>query len=207
MNRMSLRNYQGIVEVQDFRKTTDRFRGIYDIYLDLIKKSRKITTCNRLDLEPLRFWPIMHRNLPGHSRKGPKEVLIISRVDDRRSLEFPNIIATGAFRLVHKGWSCVSCSNTTYHMAILPFLVYLWFWSCVDGSRRELLSSVLHQLVGVWGPRKWSQKLLFSLLCAVKCSPSKQNCLSVFLLCQIRSVRTSRDWQDLVTVCGGISLL
>ena len=57
---------QGEFEDQDFRKTTDRFRGIYDIYLNLIKKSRKITTRNRLVLEPLRFWPVT-----GYAQKSP----------------------------------------------------------------------------------------------------------------------------------------
>ena len=110
------------------------------MYLESIKKTRTITACNWLGLETLRFWPVMHRNLSGHWRKGPKEVLIISRVDDRLTLELPNS-SIGAFRSAHKGWSCVSCSDTIYHMVILPFLVYLWFWSCVDGSRREPLSS------------------------------------------------------------------
>ena len=29
------------------------------MYLKLMKKNQKITTCNRLDLEALGFWPIM----------------------------------------------------------------------------------------------------------------------------------------------------
>jgi hypothetical protein len=39
------------VEVQDFREFTDHFRGIYRIYLKLMKENRKMSTCNRLDLE------------------------------------------------------------------------------------------------------------------------------------------------------------
>ena len=39
------------VEVQDFRKLTDHFRGIYRIYLNLIKKIRKMSTYNWMDLE------------------------------------------------------------------------------------------------------------------------------------------------------------
>ena len=36
------------------------------IYLKLIKKNQKITTCNQLDLETLGSWPIMPKNLFGH---------------------------------------------------------------------------------------------------------------------------------------------
>ena len=39
------------VEVQDCRKITDLFR----VHLKLIKKTRKITTCNQLDLKTLEF--------------------------------------------------------------------------------------------------------------------------------------------------------
>jgi hypothetical protein len=39
------------VEVQDFRKFPDHFIGIYRIFLKLMKKTRKMSTCNRLDLE------------------------------------------------------------------------------------------------------------------------------------------------------------
>ena len=41
------------VEVQDWRKFTDHFRGIYRIYIQLMKKNRKLSTCNRLDLKTL----------------------------------------------------------------------------------------------------------------------------------------------------------
>ena len=37
------------VEVQDCRKSTDHFQGIYRIYPNLIKKNRSMSTCNRLD--------------------------------------------------------------------------------------------------------------------------------------------------------------
>ena len=40
-----------LVEVHDFRKITDFFRGIYGIHFEFIKEIRKITTCNWLDLE------------------------------------------------------------------------------------------------------------------------------------------------------------
>ena len=41
-----------IVVVQNFKKFTDRFKGIHDgIYLTSTKENLKTTTCNRLDLE------------------------------------------------------------------------------------------------------------------------------------------------------------
>ena len=42
------------------------FRGICRMNLKSVKKNRKITTCNRLDLETLGFWLIMPKILPGH---------------------------------------------------------------------------------------------------------------------------------------------
>ena len=55
-----------LVDVQDFRKGPDRFRGIYCLHLKLMKKNQKMSTCNQLDLETLGYWPIMHISLPGH---------------------------------------------------------------------------------------------------------------------------------------------
>ena len=43
------------IEVQDFRKIIDHLRGVYGIYLKLIQKNQKITTCNHLDLKSLGF--------------------------------------------------------------------------------------------------------------------------------------------------------
>ena len=59
-NRLLLINEQvefekQAVEVQDYRKITDPFRGIFRIYHKLIQKNRKTTTCNRLDMETLGF--------------------------------------------------------------------------------------------------------------------------------------------------------
>ena len=55
------------VEVhQDFREITDRFRGIYRIYPNLIKENRRMSTCNQLDLQTLGSHPIMPKNLPDH---------------------------------------------------------------------------------------------------------------------------------------------
>ena len=44
-----------LVKVEDFRKITHHFVGIYRIYLKLMKRNRKITTCTWLDLETLAF--------------------------------------------------------------------------------------------------------------------------------------------------------
>ena len=51
------------VEVQDCRKITDHFRGIYRIYSNLVKENRRMPTCNRLDLRPQ---PVMPKNLLDH---------------------------------------------------------------------------------------------------------------------------------------------
>lgn len=44
-----------LVEVQDFTKTNIHSRGIFQIYPKLMKKYRKMTTCEQLDLETLGF--------------------------------------------------------------------------------------------------------------------------------------------------------
>ena len=55
------------VEVQDCRRITDRFRGIYGIYLKSIQRNRRMSACNRLDLQTLGSQPIsMPKNLPDH---------------------------------------------------------------------------------------------------------------------------------------------
>ena len=41
------------VDVQDCKKITDNFRGIYRIYPNLMKETRGISICNRLDLQTL----------------------------------------------------------------------------------------------------------------------------------------------------------
>ena len=56
-----------LVEVQDCRKTTDQFEGIYRIYPNLIKEYRRMSTCNRLDLQTLGSQPAtMLKNLTDH---------------------------------------------------------------------------------------------------------------------------------------------
>ena len=54
------------VEVQDCRKITDHFRGIYRIYSNLIKENQRMSTYNQLDLQTVRSQPIMFKNLPDH---------------------------------------------------------------------------------------------------------------------------------------------
>jgi hypothetical protein len=55
-----------LVEVQDWRKMTDHCRGIYKIYPNLVKENRRMSTCNRLDLQTLGSQPIKSKNLPDH---------------------------------------------------------------------------------------------------------------------------------------------
>jgi hypothetical protein len=47
-------------------KITDRFRGIYRIYPNSLKENRRLSTCNRLDLQTLGSQPFMPKNLPDH---------------------------------------------------------------------------------------------------------------------------------------------
>ena len=54
------------VEVQDCRKITDRFRGFYRIYPNFMKEIRRMSTCNRFDLQTLGSQPVMPKNLPDH---------------------------------------------------------------------------------------------------------------------------------------------
>ena len=54
------------IEVQDFMKMIDHYRGMNKIYLDLIKENRRMSTCNQLDLQTLGSQPIMPKNLPNH---------------------------------------------------------------------------------------------------------------------------------------------
>ena len=54
------------VEVQDYMKITDHFRGIYRMYPNLMKENRRMSTCNRSDLHTLGSQPVMPKNLPDH---------------------------------------------------------------------------------------------------------------------------------------------
>ena len=53
-------------EVQECRKITDHFGGIYGFYPNLIKLNQMMSTCNYLDLQGLGSQPIMPKNLPDH---------------------------------------------------------------------------------------------------------------------------------------------
>ena len=55
-----------LFEVQECRKITDHFGGIYGFYLNLIKLNQMMSTCNYLDLQGLGSQPIMPKNLPDH---------------------------------------------------------------------------------------------------------------------------------------------
>ena len=52
------------VEVEECRKITDQFRGIYRIYPNLIKKNWRMSTCNQL--HTLGSQPVMPKILPDH---------------------------------------------------------------------------------------------------------------------------------------------
>jgi hypothetical protein len=54
------------VEVQDCGKMTNHFRGIYRIYPNVIKKNRRMSTCNQMDLQTLGSQPIMPKIFPDH---------------------------------------------------------------------------------------------------------------------------------------------
>ena len=47
------------VEPQVCRKITVHFRGIYGIYPNLVKENRRMSTCNRLDLQTLGYQPVV----------------------------------------------------------------------------------------------------------------------------------------------------
>jgi hypothetical protein len=81
MNQMNSRK-KNQLKVQDVGKTTHRIRKIYETYLQSIKKHRKITTHNRLDLETLWFWPIMPKRFPDTGVKSRLETLLNLRTAD-----------------------------------------------------------------------------------------------------------------------------
>ena len=61
------------VEVRDFRRIIDHFRGFYRI-----KQNWKMSTCNRLDLKSLGSSPKMPKNYPGTGTDIKKcEILIV----------------------------------------------------------------------------------------------------------------------------------
>ena len=57
------------VEVQDCRKITDYFRGIYRISPRLIKENQRMSTCNRLDLQTTRI-------STGYAQKSPRSLIL-----------------------------------------------------------------------------------------------------------------------------------
>ena len=71
MGTMTRENQQLVTDepvgVQDCRKITNSFRGIYRIYPNLIKEIRGMSRCNQLDLQTLGSQPVMPmKNLPNH---------------------------------------------------------------------------------------------------------------------------------------------
>ena len=62
------------VEVQECRKITDHLIGIYRIYPNLIKEYRRMSACNRFDLQTLGSQSVMPKNLPDHCTNSSGEV-------------------------------------------------------------------------------------------------------------------------------------
>ena len=60
------------VDVQYCRIITDHSRGIYRVSPNFNKEFRRISTCNRLDLQTLGSQLIMPQNLPDH---GPRNLV------------------------------------------------------------------------------------------------------------------------------------
>ena len=54
------------VEVEDYMKIIDHFRGIYRMYPNLMKENQRMSTCNQLDLQTLGSQLVMPKNLLGH---------------------------------------------------------------------------------------------------------------------------------------------
>ena len=52
------------VEVEDCRKITNHFRGIYSVYPKFTKGNQRVSTCHRLDLQTLGSRPVMPKNSP-----------------------------------------------------------------------------------------------------------------------------------------------
>ena len=56
-----------LVEVEDCKKITDHFRGIYRMHPNLMKENRRMSTCNQqLDLQTLGSQLVMPKISPEH---------------------------------------------------------------------------------------------------------------------------------------------
>ena len=100
-----------LVEVQDRRKITDHFRGIYRIYPKSIKENRGMSTCNWLDLQILGSQPIMPKNLPDRWAKSSNLFKSVS-VQGQWS---------GRFLVIIIGWDPSVCKSSRLHVDILRF--------------------------------------------------------------------------------------
>ena len=59
------------VEVRDYRKITDHFRGTYRTYPNLMKEKQRMSTYDQLDLQTLGSQPVVvPKNLPDHPLHG-----------------------------------------------------------------------------------------------------------------------------------------
>ena len=64
--RIGNQNQGEPVDVRDCREITDHFRRIYRIYPNFVKENRRMSTCDRLDLQTLGSQPVMPKNLTDH---------------------------------------------------------------------------------------------------------------------------------------------
>jgi hypothetical protein len=83
-NRQLVTDEPVAFEVQDRWKITDHFRGIYGIYPNLIKENRRMSTCNRLDLQTLGSQPMIYAQIYPQSLVWIVKPAILSWQSERR---------------------------------------------------------------------------------------------------------------------------
>ena len=115
------------VEVQDYRKITNRFRGIYGIYLNVIKENRRMSTCNRLDLQTLRSQPIMPKNLPDHWLEPDGKSGVIGAWEASLSDDWcaDPVSASAIARKVDRLWQALGCSCCSMNIVLVSLYVYI----------------------------------------------------------------------------------
>ena len=107
-----------------------QFRGIYRIYLKWLKQIRKMSTCNRLDLQLLGSWLTMPKNFPGTGIDSKLYIFIYLYND--------NI------------WLCVQTTNAFVHSIVNTL------WSVVYGLLKETKFSLpLLITLASLQPRVW----------------------------------------------------
>ena len=111
-----------LVEVQDFENFTDQFRGIYGIYLTLVKKNQKITTCNQLDLEKSPQTLNLLHGLTTRNKTNPKQILFNFSVKRKRKSQSVLMLL---YTCVFQTLSLLEMANYLVNMKYnLPSLYY-----------------------------------------------------------------------------------